>query len=174
MIVAKIANSHNDEYYTPAYAVVPMVKYVPKGSKIWCPFDTNESHVVKVLRDSGHEVRCTHIGHGEDFNFFNLVPFEGEYIISNPPYSLKNEVFKRLFELGAPFAMLVGVVGLSESQARYEMFRDNKFEVMYLNRRIGFFKDFADQKPSISPPFSSVWICSGMLPRQIIFEEVNK
>ena len=43
---------------------------------------------------------------------------ECDYIISNPPYSLKNEVFERLFVLGKPFAMLVGVVGVFESQTR--------------------------------------------------------
>lgn len=34
-----------------------------------------------------------------------------DYIISNPPYSLKGDVIDRLFEIGKPFAMLVGVVG---------------------------------------------------------------
>lgn len=30
--------------------------------------------------------------------------------------------------------MLVGVVGLFESQERFEMFRENEFEIMYFNR----------------------------------------
>lgn len=30
-----------------------------------------------------------------------------DYIISNPPYSLKGEVLKQLYEIGKPFAMLV-------------------------------------------------------------------
>lgn len=41
---------------------------------------------------------------------------ECDYIISNPPYSVKGEVLERLFNIGIPFAMLVGVVGLFESQ----------------------------------------------------------
>lgn len=39
----------NDEYYTPAYAVKPLLKYLPQHSNIWCPFDTDESQFVKVL-----------------------------------------------------------------------------------------------------------------------------
>ena len=95
-------------------------------------------------------------------------------VISNPPYSVKGKVFKKLFELGKPFAMLVGVVGLFESEERFSMFNENDFEIMYLNRRVSYFKDFSDQKPSLNPPFQSVYVCKGMLPKQIVFERINK
>ena len=97
-----------------------------------------------------------------------------DYIISNPPYSLKGDVIDRLFEIGKPFAMLVGVVGLFESQPRFNLFRSHEFEIMYLNKRVSYFKDYAEQKPSLNPPFSSVYICSKMLPRTIVFEEIDK
>lgn len=97
-----------------------------------------------------------------------------DYIISNPPYSLKAEVLERLFSIGKPFAMLVGVVGLFESQKRFNMFKNNDFEIMYLNKRVSYFQDYKDQTPSLNPPFSSVWLCSGILPKQIVFEEIKK
>jgi hypothetical protein len=97
-----------------------------------------------------------------------------DYIISNPPYSLKGEVLERLFNLDKPFAMLVGVVGLFESQKRFEMFSRNDFEIMYLNKRVSYFKDYADEKPSLNPPFSSVYLCKDILPKQIVFEEIDK
>ncbi len=103
-----------------------------------------------------------------------IEPPECDYIISNPPYSLKGDVLQRLFDIGKPFAMLVGVVGLFESQKRFEMFRDNDFEIMYMNRRVAYFKDYAEQKPSLNPPFSSVYICHGVLPKKIVFEEIKK
>ena len=83
-------------------------------------------------------------------------------------------MLERLFEIGKPFAMLVGVVGLFESQRRFDMFKNNEFEIMYLNRRVAYFKDYADQKPSLNPPFSSVYVCHKMLPKQIVFEEIQK
>jgi hypothetical protein len=70
--------------------------------------------------------------------------------------------------------MLVGVVGLFESQRRFEMFRDNTFEVLYMNRRVSYFESYADQKTALNPPFSSVYICSNMLPNQIVFAEIDK
>ena len=171
MKMDKVANSGNDEFYTPKYAVLPITKYIAPGSKIWCPFDTEESNFVKILRELGHEVVATHLESGHDF-FETFV--DCDYIISNPPYSLKGKVLERLFSLEKPFAMLLGVVGIFESQHRFDLFKNNDFEVMYLNRRVAYFKDFADQKPSLNPPFSSVYICSGVLPKQIVFEEINK
>lgn len=158
-----------DEFFTPPYAVKPILKYA-KG-KVWCPFDTEDSHFVKMLRAGGHEVVATHLSTGQDF--FEHTE-EADCIISNPPYSIKTAVFERLFKIGKPFAMLVGVVGLFESEMRFSMFKDNDFEIMYLNRRVAYFKDYADQKPSLNPPFSSVYICSKMLPKQIVFERTIK
>lgn len=97
-----------------------------------------------------------------------------DYIISNPPYSIKTEILQRLFEIDKPFAMLVGVVGLFESQRRFNMFKDNRFGIIYLNKRVSYFKDYNDPKPSLNPPFSSVYVCHKMLPKQICFEKIDK
>ena len=140
--------------------------------RIWCPFDTEDSLFVKLFRQAGYQVIATHIANGQDF--FTIDPPKCDYIISNPPYSVKGEVLQRLFDLGIPFAMLVGVVGLFESQKRFDMFREHEFEIMYLNRRISYFKDYTEQKPSLNPPFSSVYVCQGVLPKQIVFEEIQK
>ena len=70
--------------------------------------------------------------------------------------------------------MLIGIVGLFESKQRFELFRDNPFEIMYMNKRVAFFKDYAEQKPSLNPPFSSAYICQGILPKTLVFEEIDK
>lgn len=167
-----VANSGNDEFYTPEYAVVPIMKYIPTGSTIWCPFDTADSLFVKKFSGGGYNVVVTHIVNGDDF--FEMETPECDYIVSNPPYSCKGEVLQRLFDIGKPFAMLVGVVGLFESQKRFDMFRQNDFEIMYMNRRVAYFKSYEEQKPSLNPPFSSVYVCKGILPKQIVFEEIQK
>lgn len=163
----------NDEYYTPNYAIEPIIKYLKPNATVWCPFDIEKSNYVKLLKTKGFNVVFSHINGGG--SFFNYKPEQDfDYVISNPPYSLKYEVFKRLFEIGKPFAMLVGIVGLFENKKRFDMFRDNDFEIMYFDKRISYFKNYEDQKPSLNPPFSSVYICSKMLPKQIVFECLNK
>lgn len=163
----------NDEFYTPNYAIEPLLKYLKPESFVWCPFDTHESNFVKLLIQAGHNVHWTHIEAGLDF-FAEQPPAGIDYIISNPPYSLKYEVFNRLFELNIPFAMLVGVVGLFESDKRFNLFKKNNFEVMYFNRRVSYFKDYADVKPKLNPPFSSVYLTKDILPKQIVFETIIK
>jgi len=167
-----LITNKNDEFYTPRYAVEPILRYVQPGLSVSCPFDTEDSLIVKSLKEHGCKVTTSHIWGGSDF--FDMDVPNTDYIISNPPYSVKGDVLARLFDWGVPFAMLIGVVGLFESQKRFHMFKDNDFEIMYLNKRIAYFKSYEDQKPSLNPPFSSVWLCSKILPKQIVFEEVMK
>lgn len=161
-----------DEFFTPRYAIDPILRYIPQGARIWCPFDTEESIFVKEFRKRGNPVTASHIKDGRDF--FRFTPKNFDMVVSNPPYSLKGPVIKRLFKIGKPFAMLVGVVGLFESQERFEMFRDNPFEILYMNRRIAYFENYGDENPKLNPPFYSVYICKGILPKQIVFEEIQK
>ena len=106
--------SRNDEYYTPAYAVIPILKYLKLGATIWCPFDTEESQYVKIFSENGFHVIHGHIQTGQDF--FKVPVPECDYIISNPPYSLKGKVIKRLYEIGKPFAMLINFQGIFDSK----------------------------------------------------------
>lgn len=57
-------NKASDEVYTPAYAVKPIVRYLPLNSTIWCPFDKEDSQFVVILRSRGFNVVATHIDSG--------------------------------------------------------------------------------------------------------------
>lgn len=63
----KVAGSNNDEFYTPEYAIEPILKYLKPNSLIWCPFDTEDSNYYKVLTKQGHRVIATHLDMGVDF-----------------------------------------------------------------------------------------------------------
>lgn len=97
----------SDEVYTPDYAIKPILKYInDKKYTIWCPFDTEENEYVHCLRAAGHTVIVSHIDTGK--NFFYYEPEEDyDYIISNPPFSVKDDILKRLYELNKPYAMLM-------------------------------------------------------------------
>lgn len=103
MKMDKVASSQNDEFYTPEYAIKPILKYIKMPCTIWCPFDTEESNFVKLLSQyaaCGVSVIHSHIATGGDF--FQCVPPACDYIISNPPYSVKGQVLQRLFDIGNP------------------------------------------------------------------------
>jgi hypothetical protein len=58
----------NDEFYTPPYAIFPLIKYIKTGSNIWCPFDSKESNFVKLLSKNNNVV-FSHIDEGTDFSY---------------------------------------------------------------------------------------------------------
>ena len=160
----------NDEYYTPTYAVYPIIKYIKPNSTIWCPFDKEESNYVKIFRENGFNVIHGHIETGQDF--FNVDVLECDYIISNPPYSLKGEVFKRLYEIGKPFAMLINFQGIFDHKERFSLFKNNRVEMLWLSPRVNFIKQ-GEYKAS-GVPFQSGYLCSGVFDNQLNFEFLNK
>ncbi len=164
--------NEQDEYYTPLYAIIPIEKYLKRNSVIWCPFDKEESLYVRYFKQKGHTVHYTHIDDG--FDFFETEPPSGcDYIISNPPYSVKTEVFRRLNILGLPYAMLVGSAGLFAAKSRFDIFKEG-IEQMVFSARIAFMTDYESGTIKAYPPFESSYICRGVLPQQIVFEELEK
>lgn len=61
--------------------------------------------------------------------------------------------------------MLLGSHGIFEGN-RYRLLSQNPFELMVLDK--GRFPERG------SPPFQNWYICNGLLPDKIIFEEINK
>lgn len=113
--------SKGDEVYTPFYAVQPLLKYIPKKSVVWCPFDEEWSAYYQALKENGYKVIRTSLADGQDF--FKYEPKEKyDVIISNPPFSKKDKVLQRLHELGKPFAILLPLNSL-QGQFRYKVFR---------------------------------------------------
>ena len=49
---------NNDECYTPDYGVKPILKYIPEGAIVWCPFDTIDS---EFTRQISKPVSYTHL-----------------------------------------------------------------------------------------------------------------
>lgn len=128
----------SDEVYTPDYAVKPLIKYIDMLGyplTIWCPFDKDDSEYVKLIRDVGHYVIASHIDEGK--NFFTFEPQEDyDVIISNPPFSIKDDVLRRLYELNKPYAMLLPLPSL-QGQKRFPYIRD--CQALIFDKRINYY-----------------------------------
>ena len=123
----------NDELYTPCNAITPLLEYIDKSLVVWECTDFGESNITKMLKDNGNKVISTHIN---KFNFLTDKPnFEFDIIITNPPYSLKNEFLNKCYEYNKPFCLLLPITAL-ESVERGKMFRDYSIEVLVLDKRI--------------------------------------
>ena len=147
------------EFYMEVYVITPLIKYLKDNNfkKILYHFDTtnavdtNVNKIYNVLLSEGFEVEQFHINDSVDC------------IVSNPPYSLKEHVFETLLSTGKPFAMLVGVVGL---------FVSDTFEITYMNKRVGYDKDFESGSVILEPPFNDIFLTNIILPKQMVFESI--
>lgn len=156
-----------DELFTPDYAIWPMLKYIPRDVKtVWCPCDTNESRIVKELREEGYDVLTSHIENGCDF-----LTWEPEHaydmIITNPPFSIKDKIINRCYELGVPFALLLPLTAL-EGQKRGEMWKEGGIGVVVLDNRV-------DYNGKGSCWYNTSWfIHSPLTDGRVFFERIEK
>ncbi len=94
-----------------------------------------------------------------------------DVIVSNPPFSKRNEVFDRLFKLDKPFAMVGNMAGIFDSKARFDLFNENEFELLIMYPRVKFISPVDSSLKS--PTYQSIYICHDVLPRQIMFSKIN-
>lgn len=163
----QIKTSKSDEYYTPRYAVEIILPYIEKFNHIWCPFDKEHSEFVKALQEKRKKVTFGHIETGQDFFEYENAPAGVECVISNPPFSKRDAVFRRMYELELPFALIMNNNGLFDSKTRFELFKKNNFELLIPKGRMRFFDETMEVKNS--PNFQSIYVCNGILEKQIEF-----
>lgn len=161
-------SKNGDEYYSPPRVVEMIVPYLKNSNykTIWCPFDKENSNFVKILRDEGFKVNYGHIETGQDF--FNYSSPQGDIVVSNPPFSKRTEIFERLYQIGVPFALVMNFNGLFDSKKRYELFKNQEVEFLIPKGRMKFINNLLVKN---SPNFQSIYICSKLLSKQIVFAD---
>jgi hypothetical protein len=153
----------NDECFTPAYGVTPILEYIPPDAVVWCPFDTLESEFVKQISDT-NDVCFSHIDDPEGGDFFKYQPDHFDIIISNPPFTGKRQIFERAIQLGKPFALLMTMTWLNDSAPK-QLFQDLDLQLLMFDKRI----HFTDDKKTT---FSSGFYCWNFLPKQIVMKQL--
>ena len=163
----------SDEVFTPAYAVKPLLKYLDGFCNkaiytIWCPFDKEDSEYVKIFQEEGYNVIATHIDNGQ--NFFYYEPEQYDFIISNPPFSIKDDIIKRLYELNKPYAILLPIPSL-QGQKRFPYMKD--CQALIFDKRINYYTSIEKKEIQKGVSFGSFYLCRDFLPNDLIFEELK-
>lgn len=162
-------SSKADEYYTPENVVAAILPHIPeKVNTIWCPFDGGGSNYVKVLRKAGYNVISSHINEGRDF--FEYEPQDYDCIISNPPFSKKDEILERLSKLGKPYALLLPLPSLQGAK-RFPYLIGS--QALIFDKRINFYNDEACQNQVKGVAFASIYVCKDFLEKDLIFEKLE-
>lgn len=164
--------SAGDEIYTPFYAVQPLLEFLPKNKDltIWCPFDEEWSAFVQTFKQGGYKVIRSHINEGQDF--FTYEPEKWDILISNPPFSKKDEVLKRAYSFNKPFALLLPVNSI-QGKKRFEIF-NNDIQMLCFDARV----DFHTQDNMIQTikgnHFGSAYFCRALLPTKLELRKLIK
>lgn len=130
----------------------------------------NGHHSIKVSGGGGYRVVRSHINDGQDF--FTYEPDEYDVIVSNPPFSMKDQVLKRLYELNKPFAILLPLNSL-QGQTRYKYFK-NGIQMLSFDKRVGYHNMKNMDVPVEGTPFATAYFCRDVLPKDLIVEELIK
>jgi hypothetical protein len=164
------SKNNNDECYTPDYAVFPILKYIPLGATVWCPFDTKKSEFVKQISKT-NAVTYSHLDYDQDF--FQYEPNWWDIMISNPPFTGKRKIFERALSFNKPFALIMANTWLNDS-APVQLFKDRGLQLLMFDKRIRFKLSNGQDNSKIT--FSSSYYCWNFLPQQIIMEflKINK
>ena len=127
---------YSNDFQTPEHAVDILLKYVyiPPYYTIWEPA-MGKGNIVNALRKKGYNVIGTDIIYGQDFLTYE--PEKYDAIITNPPYSLREEFIKRCYDLIRPWALLMPLTTL-EGLERQNLFNEYGITIIIPKRRINF------------------------------------
>ena len=130
-------NVYSDEWYTSQETVDIAIKLLdPKPqSLILCPYDSANSLFVKTLEAQEHAV-----AYGFD-NFIDGDFRHCDYIITNPPFSIKDKVIQRVYEYSVKSVLIMPIDALGGVK-RHEMYAHHGYPSVYVpSRRISYFDE---------------------------------
>jgi hypothetical protein len=162
----------SDNFQTPEWPIKALTKVIHKKLVEKTILDPccGKGHLRKTLNDQGYYCIGTDIDRG--FNFLTTNPNSlGDYdlIITNPPYSLKDEFLERCYNIGKPFALLMPLTAL-EGQKRLALYKKNGMQLALLPKRVNFIPPTEGKKSSAW--FPTAWFTYGFnLDKDLIYLE---
>src|SRR3990167_9289955 len=130
-----------NDFQTPKRALIPLLPFLKKD---WCMWEcaAGKGNLVKGLRDEGFLVIASDIipdGSSGIIlrNFLEWSPDKFDCIVTNPPFSLKDDFIERAYSLGKPFAFLLPLTTF-EGKKRQALFQMYGLEVIFFDKRINF------------------------------------
>lgn len=157
-----------DRCYTPAYALDPLLPYLPLDAVVWEPA-AGGGHLVRALEAAGRNVYASEITAGQ--NYFTYAPPVAWHMqVTNPPYSSKYQWIEHAYALGRPFALLMPLETLGAWSAQRH-FRQYGVELLLLSRRVNFIM------PNLGldgggANFPVAWFCWRLLPAPIVYGDI--
>lgn len=146
--ISKSMKRDNDELYTPRILVQVIVPFIEKyltmvheTPTIWCPFDTANSEFVLVLKEKFPNLKIIHSHisepNGDFFSKIEQLPNKNFLVVSNPPFSKKLDIIKKLNEKNLQWALCMNLESLNY-QVMGNYFADNPIGLIIPDKKISF------------------------------------
>ena len=163
--------SSKDDYETPPAVLDAILDFVPRDALIWEPFVGSGASTAHMQSRGFSTTRGTR----KDFFKQRTAP-EGGILVSNPPFSTKEQVFAHLARLGVQRAALLlpletlGTRFLTNFRARVPA---ELQLLVFCGTRLRFLSPPGADHPRKRVPFACAWFCWNMaLPSSLEFTEV--
>lgn len=148
-----MGKNHSDELFTPDSIFDLISPYLSK-SKIIFEAAVGSGKLRDKMEKEGYEVTTSN-------DFFNEFP-DYDILITNPPYSLKDQFLTEAYKRGKPFAMLLPITAL-EGKERQKLYKKYGIQILFPLKRTDF-------NGKGSPWFYTAWFCWKLnLPEQLNF-----
>jgi hypothetical protein len=160
-------NVYSDEWYTSQDTVDIAIRLLePKANAvILCPFDSDKSLFVKTLTGMGHEV----IYGIQDF--IDGPMRQCDYIITNPPFSIKDKVIKKVYEYAVKTVLILPIDALGGVK-RHSLYKTHGYPSVYVpSRRIAYYDGGGRLRKGSS--FHSVIMSFNVTHTGIVWERLN-
>jgi len=161
---------YSDDFQTPPNTLEPLYPFLEPYKTIWEPA-AGECNLVRALENHLHDVIATDIQYDESIDFLADDYFIEGYdaIVTNPPYSLKNNFLAKCYEIGKPFALLLPLTAL-ESWERQKYYVKYGLELILFDKRINF---ITPSKGKSASWFASGWFTWGLnIGKQLTFAKL--
>jgi hypothetical protein len=134
-------NEYSDEWFTPSEVVQKCYQILKPdpNSTIMCPFDSEESFFAKQGLELGAKVIY-------GITDFLQTDYDFDFLITNPPFSIKDQVIERVLTLGKPATLVLPLDTLGGVK-RHSLYKEFGYPEIYVpTRRINFFDNTWSKK----------------------------
>ena len=160
MAAYKRGKGRSDNFQTPNWPVQSLLNVISEdlnGATVWDPC-SGKGNIVKYLNSLGIRSFGTDITpEGGGINFLEDTLAGMDCIITNPPYSLKDEFLARCYALEVPFALLMPITAL-EGLKRLALYREHGLTLGLLPKRVNYETPSGQGKGAYFP---SAWFIHG-------------
>jgi hypothetical protein len=136
-----LGNEYSDEWFTGSETVELVNELLKPSGTILCPFDTEQSYFVKKAKALGNCIYGI-----RDFLSSN---YEYDFLMTNPPFSIKTQVIEKVAKSGKPSALVLPLDCLGGVK-RHQIYEQYGYPLVYMpTRRISYYsRDWVKQPGS--------------------------